>query len=188
MKSLSPVRLFSTPWTAAYQAPRPWDFRGKSTGVGCHCLLRWRILNILIKNISSQTNGVKLWLSYIYILICPPLWHIIKGNGTPLQYSSWRIPWTEKPGRLQSMGLLRVEHDSATSLSCTGEGNGSPLWYSCLENTRDGGTWWAAIFGVPQSWTWLKQLNSSSSVDAHGGNDDVAGEDGMTGGSHDVKC
>ena len=37
MKSLSPVQLFSTPWTAAYQAP--WDFPGKSTGVGCHCLL-----------------------------------------------------------------------------------------------------------------------------------------------------
>ena len=37
MKSLSHVRLFTTPWTAAHQAP--WDFPGKSTGVGCHCLL-----------------------------------------------------------------------------------------------------------------------------------------------------
>ena len=41
VKSLSRVRLFMTPWTAAYQAPRPWDFPGKSTGVVCHCLL-WR--------------------------------------------------------------------------------------------------------------------------------------------------
>ena len=39
-KSLSRVRLLATPWTAAYQALRPWDFPGKSTGVGCHCLLR----------------------------------------------------------------------------------------------------------------------------------------------------
>ena len=38
MKSLSHVRLFVTPWTAAHQAP--WDFPGKSTGVGCHCLLQ----------------------------------------------------------------------------------------------------------------------------------------------------
>ena len=40
VKSLSHVWLFATPWTAACQAPRPWDFLGKSTGVGCHCLLR----------------------------------------------------------------------------------------------------------------------------------------------------
>ena len=92
VKSLSPVWLFVTPWTAAYQAPRPWDIWGKSTGVGCHRLLWWLILIILIKNISSQTNGVKLWLSYIYILICPPLWHIVEGNGNPLQYSCLENP------------------------------------------------------------------------------------------------
>ena len=41
-----------------------------------------------------------------------------EGGGTPLQYSfAWKIPWTEEPGRLQSMGLLRVQHDWATSLS-----------------------------------------------------------------------
>ena len=49
------------------------------------------------------------------------------------------------------------------SLSCTGEGNGNPLHYSCLENPRDGGAWWAAIYGVAQSQTWLKWLSSSSS-------------------------
>ena len=65
----------------------PWDFPGKSTGVGCHCLI---------------------WLS------------------------------------------------------CTGEGNGNPLQNSCLENPRDGGAWWAAIYGVTQSRTRLKRLSSSS--------------------------
>ena len=41
--------------------------------------------------------------------------------------------------------------------------NGNPLQYSCLENPRDGGPWWAAVFGVAQSRTWLKQIHSSSS-------------------------
>ena len=48
------------------------------------------------------------------------------------------------------------------SLSCIGEGNGNPLQCSCLENPRDGGAWWAAVYGVTQSWTWLKWLSSSS--------------------------
>ena len=49
------------------------------------------------------------------------------------------------------------------SLSCTGEGNGNPLQCSCLENPRDGGAWWAAVYGVAQSRTRLKRLSSSSS-------------------------
>src|SRR5574341_1327823 len=49
------------------------------------------------------------------------------------------------------------------SLSCAGEGNGNPLQCSCLENPRDGGAWWAAIYGVAQSRTRLKRLSSSSS-------------------------
>ena len=50
------------------------------------------------------------------------------------------------------------------SLSCIGGGSGNPLWYSCLENPRDGGAWWADVYGVAQSWTRLKQLSSSSSL------------------------
>ena len=49
------------------------------------------------------------------------------------------------------------------SLSCTGEGNGNPLLYSCLANPRDGGAWWATVYGVAQSRTLLKWLSSSSS-------------------------
>ena len=48
------------------------------------------------------------------------------------------------------------------AFSCIGEGNGNPLQYSCLENPRDSGAWWAAIYGVAQSRTRLKQLSSSS--------------------------
>ena len=47
--------------------------------------------------------------------------------------------------------------------SCIGEGNGNPLQYSCLENPRDRGAWWAAIYRVGQSRTRLKQLSSGSS-------------------------
>ena len=48
------------------------------------------------------------------------------------------------------------------SLSSTGKGNGNPLQCSCLENPRDGGAWWAAVYGVAQSRTRLKRLSSSS--------------------------
>ena len=47
------------------------------------------------------------------------------------------------------------------SLSCIGEGNGNPLQCSCLENPRDGGAWWAAVYGVTQSRKRLKRLSSS---------------------------
>ena len=77
---------------------------------------------------------------------------------------AWKIAWTEEPGGLQSTGSPRVGHDGVTSLSlpCIGEGNGNPLWCSCLENPRDGGAWWAAVYGVAQNRTWLKRLSSSS--------------------------
>ena len=82
---------------------------------------------------------------------------------------AWKIPWMEEPGGLQSMGLLRVGHDWVTSLHfslvCIGEGNGNPLQCSCLENPRDGGAWWAGVYGVAQSRTRLKWLSSSSSSD-----------------------
>ena len=49
------------------------------------------------------------------------------------------------------------------SLSCIGEGNGNPLQCSCLENPRERGAWWAAVYGVAQSQTQLKRLSSSGS-------------------------
>ena len=75
---------------------------------------------------------------------------------------AWKIQWTEEPGRQQSMGSLGVRHDWATSLSRIGEGNSNPLQCSCLEEPRDGGASWAAVYGVTQSQTWLKRLSSSS--------------------------
>ena len=73
---------------------------------------------------------------------------------------AWRIPWMEEPGRLQSMGSLESDTTEQLhfhfSLSYIGEGNGNPLQCSCLENPRDGGAWWAAVYGVAQTRTRLK--------------------------------
>ena len=81
---------------------------------------------------------------------------------------AWKIPWMEEPGGLQSMGSLESDTTEQLhfpfSLSCIGEGNGNPLQCSCLENPRDGGAWWATIYGVAQSRTQLKRLSSSSRV------------------------
>ena len=80
---------------------------------------------------------------------------------------AWRIPWMEEPGRLQSMGSQESDTTEQLhfhfSLSCIGEGNGNPLQCSCLENPRDGGASWPAVYGVAQSRTRLKRLSSSSS-------------------------
>ena len=77
---------------------------------------------------------------------------------------AWKIPWAEEPGRLQSMGSHRVRHDWGTSLSLFTFMYWRRKWQcSCLENPRDGGAWWAAIYGVTQSRTWLKWHSSSSS-------------------------
>ena len=76
---------------------------------------------------------------------------------------AWRIPWMGEPGRLQSMGLLGADTTEQLhfhfSLSCTGEGNGNPLQCSCLEHPRDGGAWWAAVYGVARGRTRLKRLS-----------------------------
>ena len=67
-------------------------------------------------------------------------------------------PWGRK--ELDTTERLRFHF----SLSCIGEGNGNPLQCSCRENPRDRGAWWAAIYGVAQSWTRLQWLSSSSSL------------------------
>ena len=87
--------------------------------------------------------------------------------GTPLAPHSstlaWKIPWTQEPGGLQSMGSRRVRHDWTTSLSlftlCIGEGNGNPLSVLAWRIPGTGGAWWAAIYGVAQSRTRLKWLS-----------------------------
>ena len=70
---------------------------------------------------------------------------------------AWKIPWVEEPGSYSPWGCEESDTTERLhfhfSLSCTEEGNGNPLQCSCLENPRDGGAWWAAVYGVAQSRT-----------------------------------
>ena len=113
------------------------------------------------------------WGSVICALINPPgIWCILKFER--------RRQWHPTPALLpgKSHGRRSLEGYSPWdrwgsdmterrhfhfSLSCIGEGNGNPLQCSCLENLRDRGAWWAAVYGVAQSRTPLKILSSSSS-------------------------
>ena len=84
----------------------------------------------------------------------------------------WKIPWMEEkvgcsPWDCEESDMTEWLHFHFL-LSCIGEGNGNPLQCSCLQNPRDRGTWWAAVYGVTQSWTRLKQLSSSSRRDKEG--------------------
>ena len=107
------------------------------------------------------------WASYLCYFTHGSVYETEKAMAPHSSTLAWKIPWMEEPGRLQSMGSLRVRCDWAThfdfSLSCIGEGNGNSLQCSCLENPRDGGAWWAAVYGVARSRTRLKWLSSSSS-------------------------
>ena len=102
------------------------------------------------------------------IIILKNMLHILleKAKAPHSSTLAWKLPWTEEPGGLQSMGLLSQTWQRPHfhfSLSCIGEGNGNPLQCSCLENPRVGGALWAAIYGVAQSQTRLTRLSSSSS-------------------------
>ena len=110
-------------------------------------------VNLPIKEYSEAFNPEHLYIQYYYIL-----YHILEKEMAPHSSTlAWKIPWMEEPGRLQPMGSQRVGHDWATSLSLFTFMH----WRSsCLENPRDRGAWWAAIYGVTQSRTRLKWLSS----------------------------
>ena len=85
-----------------------------------------------------------------------------EGNGTHSSTLAWKIPWTEEPGGLQSMGSLGVGHDWVTSLSLFTFMHWKRKWQHTpvfLPRESQG----AAVYGVAQSWRWLKRLSSSSS-------------------------
>ena len=90
-----------------------------------------------------------------------------KAMATHSSTLAWKIPWVDEPGRLQSMGSLRVGHDWATSLSLFTFMHWRRKWQptpAFLPGGSQGwGSWWAAVYGVAQSRTQLKRLSSSSS-------------------------
>ena len=100
-----------------------------------------------------------------------------EGNGNPLQYSCLENPmdrgawWAAVHGVTKSWTLLSdfTSLISLTSYFITGEGNGNPLQYSCLENPMDGGAWRAMVHGVSESRTLLKWLSTHTGKDSLGG-------------------
>ena len=123
-----------------------------------------------IKNINTPT----LWsnqcpsrkVSHWWICTCVykvrrRQWHptpvLLPGKSHGQRSLVGCTPW----GRKESDTTKRLHFHF--SLSCIGEGNGNPLQCSCLENPRDGGAWWAAVYGVAQRRARLKWLSSSSS-------------------------
>ena len=79
---------------------------------------------------------------------------VLDFRGNAFNFSPLRIMFAEGLSYIVFIMLSYVP---------SGEGNGNPLQCSCLENPRDGGAWWAAVYGVTQSRTRLKRLSSSSS-------------------------
>ena len=112
------------------------------------------ILLLKIYSHSHEWVNVKCYLLVVLIYISL-MAHEEKAMATHSSTLAWKIPWMEEPGRLQSMGSLRVGHKWATSLSLFTFMHWRRKW-----QPRDGGAWWAAVYGVTQSRTRLKRLSS----------------------------
>ena len=96
---------------------------------------------------------------------------VVKAMAPHSSTLAWKIPWIEEPGRLQSMGSQRDRHDWAISLSLFTFMHWRRKWQPTPvflpKNPRDGGAWWAAIYGAALSRTQLKRLSCSSSNAYH---------------------
>ena len=125
------------PWTGFLQLPCAWNSPGKNTGVGTQPFPSQLVVLGVVGNVHKVAAF--------------PQAQLYSGN--------------QSLSRHLGLGLeIRLIHTkSHLLLQCMGEGNGNPLQCSCLENPRDGGAWWAAVYGVAQSRTRMKRLSSSSS-------------------------
>ena len=150
------------------------------------CTITTEILSLVLFLLCKSTvafttmsyiflNGMKFYNFYNFITFT--LTQSSRGENSAIQLLWFsRRQWHPTPVLLpgKSHGLRRLEGCSSWggwgldtterlyfhfSLSCMGEWNGNPLQCSCLENPRDGGTWWAAVYGVAQSQTRLKWLS-----------------------------
>ena len=113
-----------------------------------------------------------LWFSFPRLVSMQPetsqCWNIL-GTRREGRLSRHMSPFaTVTPGPLGWNHSLQRQDGppeaKASLVHPNGEGNGKPLQYSCQENPMDRGAWWAAVYGVAQSQTWLKRLSSSSSA------------------------
>ena len=117
------------------------------------------------------------WAPSVYLREHLPLAIYLTNGSVYIQRRQWQPTPVLLPGKFHGWRSLvgcspwgREELDTTEwylfpfSLSCIGEGNGNPLQCYCLENPRDGGAWWAAIYGVAQSRTWLSDLAAAAAA------------------------
>ena len=182
-QSLSLVQLFVTPWTVAYQAPLSMEFSRQEYWSGLPFASPGDLPDPMIKPTSPGPPA----LASVFFTTEPPGKLCISSKHKFLQTTkpfllpkillekamaphsstlAWKIPWTEEPGRLQSMGLHRVGHDWATSLSLFTFMSWRRKWQPTpvfLPGESQGrGSLVGCVYGVAQSQTWLKWLSSSS--------------------------
>ena len=115
---------------------------------------------LLHLHIFSPTLRVVVLLCLCFPLLWRRWWHPTAGL-LPGKFHGQRSPVGCSPCSCKKLDTTEWLHFHF-SLSCIGEGNGNPLQWSCLENPRNGGAWWAAVSGVAQNQTRLKRLSSSS--------------------------
>ena len=129
----------------------------------CDTLVRMRVYGVEVtegswsRSISHESVRLIQWLflSFVLFLSWRRQWHPTPVL-LPEKSHGWRNLVGCSPWGLQESDTTERLHFHF-SLSCIGEGNGNPLQCSCLENPRDGRAWWAAMSGVAQSRTRLKQ-------------------------------
>ena len=134
----------------------------KTSVNSAYFLLKLDLLVFLLKSLLCQPIVLRKTLKIPNIVSQRRQWHptavLLPGKSHGRRSLVGCSPW----GRSESDRTEWLHFHF--SLSCIGEGNGNPLQCSCLENPRDRGAWWAAIYGVTQSWTRLKRLSSSSNI------------------------
>ena len=140
----------------------PWEGTGNPIQYSCleHPMARgacWAAVHGVAKS-RTQVSGFTFTFPF----------HALEKEMAPHSSTlAWKIPWTEEPGGLQSMGSLRVGHKWATSLSLFPFMHWRRKWQPTLVflpgECQGWGSLVAAVYGVAQSWTRLKRLGGSSS-------------------------
>ena len=129
--------------------PCPWDSPGKNTGVGCHFLLQCR-------KVESESEVAQSCPTLSDPMDCSLLDSSVHGifQARVLEWGCHCLLW----GSLHHTANSRWLSSLHIVMQVSGEGNGTPLQYSCLENPMDGGAWSAAVHGVARSRTQLNDF------------------------------
>ena len=140
--------------------PCPWNSPGKNTGVACHFLLQ-------CMKVKSESEVTQLCPTLSDPMECSP-----PGSSVHGILQARILEWVLSPGIFPTQGsnpglphcrrsLYQLKHQGSPRIRVSlslGEGNGTPLQYSCLENPIDRGAWWAAVHGVAKSQTRLSDF------------------------------